>query len=88
MENVTAQLDAADYRNRQAEKKLTTQASCIDWLITQKKISMLAIDKHKKKTAQLQLIANRVIKLKGTVNLSKPDDTFDAGGGGGGRFRS
>jgi hypothetical protein len=34
MKNLTAQLDAADYQNRQAEKELATRQNRIDWLLT------------------------------------------------------
>ena len=80
MQTVQSQLTAADHRNQQANKKIAVQANRIEWLLTQRKMSLLALERNAEKVKRLQCIANR-IKLKGAVNLSRPLDTFDAGGG-------
>jgi hypothetical protein len=80
MQTVQSELTAADHRNRQANKKISRQANRIQWLLTQRKMSLLALEKNAAQVKQLQCIANR-IKLKGTISLSRPLDTFDAGRG-------
>lgn len=74
MQTVQSELTAADHRNRQANKKISRQANRIQWLLTQRKMSLLALEKNAAQVKQLQCIANR-IKLKGTISLSRPLDT-------------
>ena len=45
MQTVQSELTAAEHRNRQANKKIAQQANRIEWLLTQRKMSLLALEK-------------------------------------------